>query len=210
MQDIRADELKKGMVVEREGVIRTVEDVKVHRDIVRVTFDHPLPSSCNKVDLRVTDFFVDNKLSLIQRSRIPAIEIRVFRAEGPCRPSGAGSEIVVNKKQEKPGTNIWELASSLMRLQWQDSAPRLGYDKCDVFVTFEDDHCHRFRYDMTHPENQYYTPVDLAAELRREMLFWGGNVRPHHISPEHYEACLRGAPKAVEQAKEFLSRYEIG
>jgi hypothetical protein len=111
-----------------------------------------------------------------------ATEIRVTRAEGPSR-------LCVTKTFT--GDDCWKHANQWL---WSSafSFPREGgYDKHDVFITFEDGEVYQARMDCQHFTCDY-PDLDIARHVRRHLLFVAEHSREAAKFLEEYEIPTSG------------------
>ena len=89
---------------------------------------------------------------------IPVKEITITRAEG----LNCGRTKKFSRFSEANG----EMSSH------SHTYPKMGYDKHQVKVVWEDGTEYDFRLDAQHPENQYYSGNWVNEDLHRSMNFW--------------------------------------
>lgn len=134
-------------------------------------------------------------------AKIAAVSILLNRAEGPRAECG---EVLLTARR---GVTAFERATAQLRA-WSHTAPGKGggYDKCDFTVTFADGEVYRGRYDLHHMEVEV---PDLAAHVRGEVEFYTGDHKPAHLSVADYERVRDYPGVTREEAREWLTKYEI-
>lgn len=94
--------------------------------------------------------------------------VKIRRAEGPSALCGTWNEYQSIKEAERALS------------QASHTFPKLGYDKHDYSVTFENGDEYEGRLDCTHPENEYYNSernsiFKAATDYLKYLLKTGGN-----------------------------------
>lgn len=130
-----------------------------------------------------------------------AVKIELERAEGPAE---ACCKVVFE------GLGCWDKATAQLRA-WSATAPKMGYDKCDFIVTYDDGNTYDGRYDNYRLDNPSHEG-SLADHVAQQSYFMAGKWCPAHMTAEQYEAYLReyqGEGGVVESYQKFIDEYEI-
>jgi hypothetical protein len=105
--------------------------------------------------------------------------------------------------------------ATCLLIQMARDAPTMGYDKTDFRITWEDGYIYEGRYDLHHLGQQQENPnrsIDLADHVRGFVLFCSGTRRPHHLTEEQYEQCLKTwemTPDKRQECLDWLAKYEL-
>lgn len=133
--------------------------------------------------------------------RIGVKKIKLHRAEGKS------SECVTRE------VTTWRQAEELL-IGWSYTAPEpgWGYHKCDVWVTYEDGHEFKFRYDLYRLSTGDFE--SLSKHIHTMFAFNAGVGKPSHFSESDYRRYLNdvvakySAP--IEDWKMWHDTYEHG
>lgn len=94
------------------------------------------------------------------------------------------------------------------------SAGKLGYEKTDFEVAWEDGYVHKGRYDLHNVNGQQENPngrVDLGDHVKAHYSFCGG-TKPTWMEQEKFDACHRFyglTPEQQQAARDFLETHEL-
>lgn len=137
-------------------------------------------------------------------TKLKATKILFDRAEGPVGMCLA---------RTFTGPTLWEdCETHVFRQRW--TAPKEGgYDKCDVYVTFEadetgDELTYKTRYDMTHPDAGGYAD-SIQRHVRLEWMFYAFRSTPAHLTREKHELILKRLEVDTAKFAKFCDTYEI-
>ena len=83
-----------------------------------------------------------------------------MRAEGPIKKTGVNK---IFDSWAKANSHIWCYASTY---------PKMGYDKHDVTVIWEDGTEYNLRLDCQHPENKYFNGNEIDKRIHRALKFY--------------------------------------
>lgn len=148
------------------------------------------------LDRRAGFTYSHHMLAAQTAAKIAATLILIDRAEGPielCRASTFSEG------------DIWARASASL-LAAAGTYPASGYDKHDLFVTFEDGEKYHGRLDCRADGDD----CDVAKHVRENLEFMAGAAKPVHMTDAQYAAYLRSDPEQVAEALAFLATYQIG
>ena len=96
---------------------------------------------------------------------IPVKSITIMRAEGPISLATKKAEF---DSFNKANAHIWCYASTY---------PKMGYDKHDVTVMWEDGTEYSLRLDCQHPDNKYFDGNEIDKRIHRGIKYWLENKK---------------------------------
>src|SRR5581483_8893162 len=110
--------------------------------------------------------------------RIGVKKIKLYRAEGV--------RLEMNNRTREVTT--WKGAEEIL-LGWSHTAPKPdeGYHKCDIEITWDNDHTIKFRYDLYRIGSGFES---LSKHVHGMLSFNGGVGKPSHFSESDYRRYL--------------------
>lgn len=122
--------------------------------------------------------------------------IKITRAEGPSALCGI-SELA----------QTWEGAEEVLT-RWSETVQaRIGYDKCDFVVTFDDDDTYTGTFDL------YHTSVAKNLSLKKHIgdycRFSANLMRPEHFSDGMWAQAQISHTSFAEDYKKFIEGYDV-
>ena len=115
------------------------------------------------------------------------------------------------------GDSCWEdVYSFLLLAAAQIPADRLGYDKTDFRVTWEDGETYEGRLDLKNPASGRESDTNIAEHIRSHCIFYGGIAmtpayrnRWHWMTEESYAEIMEHTKDKAEYLR-FLDEYQLG
>ncbi len=114
--------------------------------------------------------------------------------------------------EECYGVTVYSInaANNILRL-WSETVREGGYDKCDFKIVFEDGNTYDGRYDL---ENMKKGLPDLAGHVKSFVNFLAG-IAPEWMKKDksilaRYQADIAANPERAEEAKKWLTTYDLG
>lgn len=117
-------------------------------------------------------------------------EITIIRREGPKSECG---------KEHK--TDSWEGANEILfNMAW--NAPKVGYDKVDFKIIFQDGQKYIGRYDLVHRSVEM---PDLYKHIKNYIMYYAGKNKPIWMTEKQYRKSLLDVDTG--EFEEFAKKY---
>lgn len=171
-------------VVEGHGEYDEVDllDKLIPADILHLP-SHPMwnsfPGHFKAWAWKAIDKILDD-MNKANKPKAKIIKVVIHRAEGP-----------IDLCKRKEFNSISSAQAEIIRLN--NTYPKMGYDKHDVWVYWANEMSYKFRLDCQHPENKYYrlaSSNDILAHIRASV---------------NYYTKLENSDRLEKEAKEFYT-----